>query len=89
MNAEIRRSMVLQVGDHDGGKVLVAISQAVSLGEHSKSRVIGGAVYDDHAAAWRAVRDFATSRLLEGAEELVERVSAPPSEPAQQGDAPF
>jgi len=89
MSTEIRKSLVLQVGDHEGGKVLVAISAVASVGEHSRSKAISGAVYDDNAAAWRAVRDFATSRLLEGAEEQVERVSAPASEPASLGDSPF
>jgi hypothetical protein len=85
----IKRSTVLQVGEHDG-RVVVAISLVVSKGPHSKTKAISGAAYGDDAAAWRAVRDFATSRLLERAEEQVERpAKAEPQAPTTHPDAPF
>lgn len=85
----IKRSLVIQVGDHDG-RTMVAISAVVSVGEHSKTKALSAAVYDDDAAAWRAVRDFATSRLLERAEEQVERpAKVEPKPPVEHPDAPF
>ena len=68
----IKRSTLLQVGDHDG-RFVVAISMVVSKGAASRSKAISGAAYDDIESAWRAVREFANARLLERAEEFVER----------------
>lgn len=85
----IKRSTVLQVGAHDG-RVVVAITLVVSKGEHSRTKALSAAVYEDDAAAWRAVRDFATSRLLERAEEQVERpAKAELQAPTAHLDAPF
>jgi hypothetical protein len=100
--SEIKRSLVIQVGDAADGRTLVAISAVASVTveievdgravrqDHSKTKALSAAVYDDDAAGWRAVRDFATSRLLERAEEQVERpakVEAGP--PAANASDPF
>lgn len=98
---EIRRSMVIQLGDHDGRK-MVAISAVVTVTvetevdgrkveqEHSKTKAISAAVYDDDAAAWRAVREFASARQLEHAEELIERPKkVAPAPPVASPDDPF
>lgn len=86
---DIKRSLVIQVGDHEGRK-MVAISAVVSIGEQSRTKALSAAVYEDDAAAWRAVRDFATGRLLERAEEQVERpAKTEPKQPVEHPDAPF
>ena len=72
MSGAIKTSMVMQVGEHEG-RVLVSISAVASVGEHTRSKVLSAAAYDDHPAAWRAIRDFATQRLLADVEELVTR----------------
>ena len=90
MTEAIKRSLVIQVGDATDGRKMVAISAVASVGEHSRTKALSAAVYEDDAAAWRAVRDFATSRLLERAEEQVERPAKAESQaPATHPDAPF
>lgn len=86
---DIKRSMLVQVGEHDG-KVLVAISVVVSAGEHIRSRPVSAAVYEDQPSAWRAVRDFASSRVLEDAEQHITRPGQPVPPPSMgSADAPF
>ena len=56
----------------------------------SGTKALSAAVYDDDAAAWRAVREFASARQLEHAEELVERPKkVAPAPPVASPDDPF
>lgn len=85
----IKRSTLLQVGDHDG-RYVVAISMVVSKGEASRSKAISGAVYDDIGDAWKAVREFANARILDGVEERIERpAKVAPAPPVASPDDPF
>lgn len=90
MSGDIKRSMVIQVGEQDG-RTIVAISMVVSAGEHQRSKVISAAPYDTSEAAWRAVREFASARQLEHVEELVHRDIKPENQeaPVAGPDAPF
>lgn len=85
----VHRIQRFEIGEVNG-EVLVTISAIIRSGANEVSKVLSSGRYKNQAGAFRAIRDFCGSKVIEGGEELVTRVDAPaPPAAGAQADAPF